>query len=385
MPAISLRHISFRPIAIALCVAFAAALSGCQSAGTGDVLDLEGAANVQATEVTPEIAGKGETRIALAIPLSGGQAAAGKEIRQGAELALDELGAGKIALAFYDTAGTAGRVKGAAEGISAAGTKLAAVAADPATLAAFAPQGAVSVAFVTNETPRPAGTFAFLPSAPDSLVYGVRTALAAKPGEVVLFVPDAWPDGAAKMLEARLAQMATTHVVRYGTSRTSAQIAQSARKDMEKATVIAFAGNETKIAQIAKALTLPGQQEKPAIVGNMDWPDALLKSASLDGALIPVPDTGNHEIVAGRYTKKYGTAPTVSALYAFDFVAVAAGIVRARGAEGLSRATLTGNAGFRGATGAFRFRPDGRVERLYAVSIIDKGQPKPLQKPAEGF
>jgi len=224
----------FRHIAIAFTVAAAAALSGCQSTGTGDVLDLEGAANVEATEVTPEIAGEGETRIALAIPLSGGQAAAGKEIRQGAELALGDLGAGKISLAFYDTAGSAGRVKGAAQAIGAAGTKLAAVAADTASLAAFAPQGAVPVAFVTNETPRPAGTFAFLPSAADSLAYGVRTALAAKPGEVVLFVPDSVPNAEAEALETRLSQMATTHAVRYGTARTSAQIAQRARKQLEK-------------------------------------------------------------------------------------------------------------------------------------------------------
>jgi len=380
MPAISPRHTIF-----AFIVAAAAALSGCQSAGTGDVLDIEGAAaNIQATEVTPEIAGKGETQVALAIPLSGDQAVAGKEIRQGAELALDDLGAGKLSLAFYDTAGTASRVKGAAEAIAASGTRLAAVAADTAGLAAFAPQGTVSVAFATNETPRPAGTLALLPSAPDSLVYGVRTALAAKPGEVVLFIPDDWPNAVAEALATRIGQMATTHTVRYGGSRTSAQIAQRARKDMDKATVLAFAGNEAKIAQIVKALTLPGQ-EKPAIVGTMDWPNTLVTSASLDGALVPVPDNGNFEIVAGRYAKKHGTSPTASALFAYDFVAVAAGIVRARGAEALNRATLTSNAGFRGATGAFRFRPDGRIERLYAVNMIDKGQLKPLQKAAEGF
>ncbi|GAB4347916.1 MAG: hypothetical protein Kow0026_01940 [Oricola sp.] len=373
---------SFRQIAIALTLA--AALAGCQSAGTGDVLDLEGGANVQATEVTPEITGKGETQVALAIPLSGSQAAAGKEIRQGAELALDDLGAGKISLAFYDTAGTAGRAKGAAQAIGASGTKMAAVAADTSTLAAFSPQGAVSIAFVTNETPRPAGVFAFLPSAPDSLVYGVRTALAAKPGEVVLFIPDGWPNGEAEALEKRLSGMAATHAVRCDSSRTSAQIAQRARKHLEKASVIAFAGNEAKIAQIVKALPLPGQG-KPAIVGNMDWNDALVSSASLDGALVPEPDTGNFDLVAGRYAKKYGTSPTPSAVLAYDFVAVAAGIVRARGSDALSRETLTGNAGFRGATGAFRFRPDGRVERLYSVSMIDKGQLKPLQQAAEGF
>jgi ABC-type branched-subunit amino acid transport system substrate-binding protein len=172
--------------------------------------------------------------------------------------------------------------------------------------------------------------------------------------------------------------------VRYSASRTSAQIAQRARKNLAKATVVAFAGNEPKIAQIVKALTLPGQ-EKPAIVGNMEWSNALISSASLDGALVPEPDSGNFDVIAGRYSKKFGTSPTPSALLAFDFVAVAAGIVRARGADALKRETLTGNAGFRGATGAFRLRTDGRVERLYAVNVIDKGQLKPLQEAAEGF
>ncbi|QKV16988.1 ABC transporter substrate-binding protein [Oricola thermophila] len=379
MPAITLRQ-----FATALTILFLAALSACQSAGTSDVLDIEGAAKAMAVAVTPEIIGEGDVQIALAAPLSGGQAGIGKEIRQGAELALADLGAGKLSLAIYDTAGEAGRVKGAAQAIAEAGTPFAAVAADPSLLGAFAPQGTLPLAFATNEMARPGGTLAFLPSASDSLVYGVRTALAARQGEVVLFVPGEWPGSVAQALAQRLGRLATVHTISYRASQTSAQIAERARPHLSKAAVIAFAGNEAKIAQIVKALPLaPGM--RPAIVGNMDWTGTLVSAESLNGALMPVPDSGGRDLVAGRYKARFGTAPTADALYAYDFVAVAAGIVRSRGAEALNRATLTNDAGFRGATGAFRFRTDGRVERLYAVKVIDNGKLKPLQGPAEGF
>ncbi|MFZ2102922.1 MAG: ABC transporter substrate-binding protein, partial [Oricola sp.] len=322
--------------------------------------------------------------IALAAPLSGEQAAIGREIRQGAEMALADLGAGKISLEFYDTAGSASRAKGASDAIAASGARLAAIVGDSASLAAFAPAGASTIAFAADGTRRGAGSFAFLPSETDSLVYGVRFALAAKPGAVLLFTPDTMSQLTVQTLTQTIGRFATVNAISYGASQTSAQIAQKARKNLKDTTVIAFAGNDQKIAQIVKSLA-PAAQGGPGIVGNMGWSSVLASRPELQGALVPALDKANQEIVAARYTKKYGTAPTINALYAFDFVAVAAGIVRSRGAAALTRETLTADAGFRGATGSFRFRADGRVERLYAIYVIDKRSLVPLQKAADGF
>lgn len=372
-----------RYISSGLALTLLAALGGCQSTDTGGVLDV-GAQSVTAVPVDAEIAGEGAVKIAVVAPLSGSGAGTGKALRQGAEMALEDLGAGKLALAFYDSAGSAGRLKGAAEAIDSAGISMTAVAAGPQALMAFAPASAITIAMVPDDVRRPQGSFAFLPSASDSLVYGVRFALTAKPGSVLLFIPADIPAPAVKALQRRIGAFGTVIPISYRPSQTSAQIADRARPHLAKTSVVAFAGNEAKIAQIVKALNLPAANG-PAIVGNIDWTGALFGSAEMQGALVPSADTGNHGVVAGRYSKKYGAEPPVAALYAYDFVAVAAGIVRSRGAEALNRQTLVTDAGFRGTSGSFRFRPDGRTERLFAMNFIDGGQLKPLKAAPKGF
>lgn len=46
---------------------------------------------------------------------------------------------------------------------------------------------------------------------------------------------------------------------------------------------------------------------------------------------------------------------------------------------------LTSSQGFRAATGLFRFRPDGRIERRMIVHRIENGGLKIIQEEGEGF
>lgn len=59
--------------------------------------------------------------------------------------------------------------------------------------------------------------------------------------------------------------------------------------------------------------------------------------------------------------------------------------MRSGGADAITVANLTSTQGFRAATGLFRFRPDGRIERRMVVHRIENGALKVIQEEGEGF
>jgi ABC-type branched-subunit amino acid transport system substrate-binding protein len=76
-------------------------------------------------------------------------------------------------------------------------------------------------------------------------------------------------------------------------------------------------------------------------------------------------------LIAERYQRHYKRPLSTDAAYGYDAIAIAAGIIRTKGATGLNAEALTSKVGFRGVTGLFRFAPSGHVERrlsLYAIS-----------------
>ncbi|MDZ7603618.1 MAG: hypothetical protein U1A06_19825, partial [Hoeflea sp.] len=90
-------------------------------------------------------------------------------------------------------------------------------------------------------------------------------------------------------------------------------------------------------------------------------------------------------VLAARFTAKFGRSPTYDAATGYDAVAVAAGLVRSGGAEAITVANLTSTQGFRAATGLFRFRPDGRIERRMVVHRIENNKLSVIQEEGEGF
>lgn len=66
-------------------------------------------------------------------------------------------------------------------------------------------------------------------------------------------------------------------------------------------------------------------------------------------------------------------------------MAVAAGIVRAKGDQGLTASALHAASGFAGATGVFRFDAEGRAERRFAIYQLKRGKPVLLDAAPAGF
>jgi ABC-type branched-subunit amino acid transport system substrate-binding protein len=91
------------------------------------------------------------------------------------------------------------------------------------------------------------------------------------------------------------------------------------------------------------------------------------------GGWFAAPDAGGFNAFSQRYKAKYGSEPARIATLSYDAVALAAALVRTRGSERFSEATLTNPSGFAGQDGVFRFRTDGLNDRGLAVQQVGNG------------
>jgi ABC-type branched-subunit amino acid transport system substrate-binding protein len=105
------------------------------------------------------------------------------------------------------------------------------------------------------------------------------------------------------------------------------------------------------------------------ILGTSEW-----KAGNMpEGAFVAAIDQSGLKHIADAFRRIYGRALSTEAAFAYDAVAVAAGIVRSKGIGGLSASDLQANAGFVGATGPFRFLGDGNIERRLAIYRVTTG------------
>ena len=221
--------------------------------------------------------------------------------------------------------------------------------------------------------------FAFLTGNADSLEAGLRRA--GQSGKATaIFVANDQELVAANQMKARLGGAVQT--ILYRQTDSLAAILDRVNKAAPPA-VIGFTGSDLQILKIVQGLKR--QNPKIVVVGHQGWTSRLTNQSALDGAIIAVPDTSNYGLIRQAYINQYNKEPTAMSFYGFDVVAMAAGIIRARGAGALKRETLLTKSGFKGASGAFRFHADGKVERLFEIARLNGGKITRLAKAPDGF
>ena len=124
---------------------------------------------------------------------------------------------------------------------------------------------------------------------------------------------------------------------------------------------------------------------KKLLIGRFDWPKSIWKNPAYDGMIVAMPDQSSLALVSDRFQKVYSRPMSISAAYAYDVVALALGLVRVKGLKTISRNDLEQETGFRGATGVFKFRPDGSVERLYRIMKAQQKALVVIQEIPAGF
>ncbi|MEJ1159692.1 penicillin-binding protein activator [Prosthecomicrobium sp. N25] len=333
------------------------------------------------------VMGAGGVRVAMILPNSaGGQSSAlAQQIKNAADLALQDFPGSNIQIMVKDDGGTTEGGQAAASQAAAEGAQLivgplnavaARGAAGPARQA-----GIPVVAFTTDTSVASRGVYliGFLPSADVERI----VAFAAQQGRrsFAALVPD---DAYGSVAEAAFRQataQADARVMGIERYRDSTEM-------QAKAAVIAKLGAQidavfvpdlaANAAQAVQAMSAAGlDTRKVKILGTGRWADpAALASPALAGGWYPGPDPVKIDGFRQRYRQAYGAEPASLAVLGYEAVFLAAGLVRNAGSNPFREDVLLSRNGFLGVTGLFRFRPDGTSERGLAVFEIAQGGAK---------
>lgn len=369
---------------------FALLVASCQSDGS-----MVGALDVASTENNVQTGsdgssnaatrsfGSGPVRIGVLLPTSAG-GVDGERARGMADavlLAANDLGGGVVTVVLRDTAGSSGRSRAAAT--EEIGSR-ASVIVGPSDAS-----GAAEVAAIKGDRRPPflllargmaaRNTYPMPLAESDSAVQGVLAVLRqGKQGVAILAADTAGGTevdkavsqavtGAGGVIEAR---------ARFGASTDSlAAAVRSVREALTRPEIILVANDGQPVAPLAAALSAAGLLGKGVVlVGTSAWSRDDFASGKVDGATIATVDAAEMAPMAERFRAAYGRDPQLYEAYAYDAVALSAGLARAAGEKGLSAEVLTSPTGFRSTTGLFRLNPDGSVQRALALHRVAKGK-----------
>jgi hypothetical protein len=392
-----------RTLAVAL-VALSV-LAACQSRNAGDVLDPAGGAATVETNPPASAApsspapraqtlGKGDTKVSMLLPLSASGSAGekGRSMFDAAKLAMADLGNERLTLSIEDTRGNSKAASDLVVKAMASGAK---VIIGPTELEAANHLAAISgptrapVLVLADNFAGAPGIYAMALNEADSAAAGAAAVAQKGKRKFVLFVARG---GAAGAIERR---------VENGLSITGASIAltlpfdpsaeaEKAAADMT-ATVsapegIVIATGDASPLPLLQALKARGfSADKLAVIGTARWLDLPLADPLYQGAYVAGLDQSETGPIADRFKATYGYPADVNAAYAYDSVALTAGIAAALGSKGFTRPVIESRTGFRGSTGVFRFRPDGASERTMSLYRIEKGAPRKIANAVAGY
>jgi len=374
----------------ALLVLACAGLAGCQASKLGEGLD---AASSSVSPVTSSTYGSGPVTVTMLLPTDAALRKKAADIADGAKLALDDLGAGQLKIDFQAFSSTSGQAASKVQTAVAGGSKL---IIGPATNAEVSdiiartslPRPPV-LALVANNSAGGTHIWPLYGDAIDSALEGVGVAVAAKQKNIVVVHEAGFPaENLLRLREGiRLKGGTTIGFVPYPKSgaNLSGAFAKGAAVFAKANTIVLLGGGEA-IGQVIDILAAGefGKSIATAIATSL-IPEEIYTRPSAQGLMVAIPSTSDVSVIAERFKAKFGRAPSYDAAIGYDAIAIAAGLVRSGGAEAITVANLTSTQGFRAATGLFRFRPDGRIDRRMIVHRIEDGKLKVIQEEGDGF
>ena len=385
-------------------------------------LDAEGL-----VEVDP-----GRVRVALLLPLSGPSAPLGQAMLLAAELALFEIGNEKFDLLPFDTSGTQ---DGAALAAERAITQQVSLILGPllapsaAAVAPIARRARINVlSFSNSREVAGNGMFilGFLPSQQVETIMGYAAGLGHS--RFAVLAPDN-PYGTAVVEALNEAAAAhnvfVTKVTKYppGATDLSADIKALAAFDERRAALLAqraeLKSRDDEISRKAlqrlerldtigdvdfDAILLPegGQalrtlasllsfydvdQPSVRLLGIRAWDEFhdLGTEPALVGAWFAAPPLAERSKFEKWYVETFDHRPPRLVSIAYDATALAAVLAGRAGAPDFSIETLTNKDGFLGLDGVFRLRPDGGVQRVFAVIEVRRDGFRTLRPAPRSF
>ncbi|MDR3463638.1 MAG: penicillin-binding protein activator [Beijerinckiaceae bacterium] len=353
---------------------------------------LEGAAPGSAGNTI----GTGPVKVALILPLTspnGQPSLVGQSLRNAADLALTESGSTNLTILVKDDHSSPDGARDAAQAALAEGAELfigplfAGDVREAARVARNA--GKPLIAFSTDSTTASRGSW-LLSFLIESYVDRIVDYAAAKGKKsMAALIPD---NDYGRVAEAEFQAEAARKNIRvqaiehYTPQTLDASIKRIAAVGPQIDSLFIPEQADAMTAMSATLVANGIDGKRIQILGTGLWNDArVLNLPGLQGAWFAAPENDGFNRFAQRYRAKYGVDPTRLATLAYDAVSLAAALAKTQGSQRFSESVLLNKAGFNGADGVFRFRPDGLNDRGLAVLQINNGTAAPVSPAPRNF
>jgi ABC-type branched-subunit amino acid transport system substrate-binding protein len=330
-------------------------------------------------------------RVALLVPMTGGNAGVGQSIANATTLALLDTAAKNVRITTYDTSRSAAA---AAAKAVADGNRLilGPLTADEVTQAAPAARkaGVPIISFSNDSSAAGNGVYVMGYSPSQSVERVVSYARSRGIERFAALVPGGlYGERTGNALLAAVRKSGGTVVSMQNYSRSAASISAAVTK-LNQATgyqAVLIADGGRVAMQTAPMLRKNGPVDV-RILGTELWntEDAIVSSPALRGAwFASVPDAYYRQL-ATKYRARFGTGPYRLSALGYDAVLLTVKIAQGwKPGTAFPVASLNDKDGFAGIDGAFRFGRDGVAERTLEVQQVDAGKLSVVDAAPRGF
>ncbi|MGI9352903.1 MAG: hypothetical protein ACR2O3_15170 [Rhizobiaceae bacterium] len=366
-------HKIFKAIVVLLFIV----VSACQ---TSQIDDGDGS-GVPAAEISAvETIGSGPNKVTLILHQSGPLAENNDptDYKSGASLAVNDLGPQSISMSIFDAKSQPEMVGQIVRSEIKQKTQLIIIPGDGASIRNAQKLSGGKVPIVTlgaHLASNNGVTYAFIPDGLTSIIEGVKKNVTSDKRKLALVISSNQIPHAVDRIGKSVAKFADLHVaIAFKPNENSDQIIRENLTKLSESDVIVFASEDQKTVEIAGKISKSVKNaNQKIIIGRDDWNTQVSSQPLLSRARVATLDTNDVDIIADRYNNKYARPVNRSAALAYDLMSVTAGLVRSGNTSKITKESLERNSGFRGTLGAFRFRADGSVERLYREARYSNG------------
>jgi len=331
----------------------------------------------------------GPVTVALLVPYGSstpGDTEIARSLENAARLAVADLGGKSVNLKVYNTAGSASTAaamanKAAAEGASVILGPLRADAANAAAVAVS--DDNLNVLAFSNNTSIAGGNLFILGNTFENTASRLLRYAGAQGRTRIVVVHPRTPVGQiARNAIVNASKGTPVSIVGDGAFDFSqegivAAVPRIASTIQSSGATGVFITSDSTGALPLLAQLLPERGVSPSVtkyLGLTRWdrPSQTLGLKGLQGGWFALPDPSANAKFVERYRGAHGGSPHVLAALAYDGIA-AIGSLASKG-KAVSGSNLTQSAGFAGANGVFRLKPDGTIERAMAVAQVTNNQ-----------
>lgn len=333
-----------------------------------------------------EVIGSGNVRVALLVPstIPGGAAAVAKELRNGAALAMQDFGSGRVQLVVKDTKGQAAEAQSKANEAINEGASLILGPLFAANVSAASgislPANVVTLAFSTDTSVARRGVylFSYTPEEDTRRIISYAGSLGRR--SIAAFLPN---NAEGSLRERVLREMAgksglLLNVMKYDRTPTGVEKAVLEGIGIVQTSDSVYLPEGGPIPNlILTGLKRNGAKiSEKTILGSGNWETVKTSDPIVAGAYYPGRDISKFNEFAGRYQSNFGARPGVQAALAYDAMTLVAEFVRLKGngKTALSPQAFENPNGFQGINGAFRIRSNGTTQRGLAIYQIQGGK-----------